>query len=993
MPRSPDIVGFGRGRSVDQRGRLRQEIDESGHEKLEDDQEHGEKEILFARGLELFGRGLDRDDFQTGDNFASAYNHIIEVLDPKLLAELDFWERIFAQYEKCISAVGVFAALPHHIQDNPDIQAYFFSRPHFNTPYLPRTVMERVDADLVVPKWLELGVSEHTFSQAPWKHFDQDQKRQYVTTALEASIPIRVLDGTRREFIDAIPKDEWNGIARERYQADPDAIAVLVKDDFDRATELFSMEDLRTSLERPVERWGAVGIAAPPQFAGLSLPLLRRLGFEEDKIDTWKSIVAQPNSNLDSGFHDFEKMTSADRDWILGQLETRAQVLDAGYQAFVGETLPKLLRKLAPAAVEKTLETLQPLLREWNLPTRDVADGILKPTIESQGASAFRTYEILAERVDCFDAGDITLLNLLCPNKESAKVLRNLMSKTGARFQDFMAFYLDTRFGRDRAGVLKGAGVPLSDEKNIVIYIDSRLPWTPPYFREFETRIASGKNSRVVAEELGREVQTQIQQIQAGKWPEDGLDDNKLGLLSHVFPPALGVSRNEYARLVRRREDRQDDIPVEWDALQGKIISFPVGKWELQADAQFETAPWSRLSEVVADVNGRKIIPEDRETQQTNELVLGPNRIIEIGREFARILTDNSASATKNALRNGYAVFLLRGGSKLPEFVSGREEAVRVFEWSKDALRDTVDHALRMYREANAASFDDDIAQATKREVPPRAKRGIVKGILGILKHETMAREEKSQRIRTILATAGVALEGDIVGQLQPTGDQSVLTEEGITLSLDQLLAGAQTKTAEAGKLSSIIVQKLLGAEAETMEKELDKWTFVEGAEGGEQRTIRFEITKRKLHAVAGLNSGVCVAVDDQLWNKPDFANVVMFADDDIAHGGMHFEIVQDGGKKYLSLPGINPSLTLLREVDPQRVIQMMLEYAKACAKAIGAIGVLIPTNTIILSNREELHPIVKELKLPTHSLTQPHQFSYSPFAYSWQDGYFVKAA
>ena len=166
------------------------------------------------------------------------------------------------------------------------------------------------------------------------------------------------------------------------------------------------------------------------------------------------------------------------------------------------------------------------------------------------------------------------------------------------------------------------------------------------------------------------------------------------------------------------------------------------------------------------------------------------------------------------------------------------------------------------------------------------------------------------------------------------------------------------------------------------------KWNFIEGAEGGEELKLQFEITKKRLHTVAGMNMGVCVAVDDKLWNKPEFMNVVLFADDGVARGGMHFEIVRDGEKKYLSLPGINPSMTALRKVDAQKLTEAMLQFAKGAAKAIGAEAVLIPTNPAIFSNRNELRGIIKGKKLPIKSLNEPHQFSYSPFPYKWQDAY-----
>ena len=311
-------------------------------------------------------------------------------------------------------------------------------------------------------------------------------------------------------------------------------------------------------------------------------------------------------------------------------------------------------------------------------------------------------------------------------------------------------------------------------------------------------------------------------------------------------------------------------------------------------------------------------------------------------------------------------------------------------EWASDSMRDTIDTALNSYRAADPNRFEQEVFEATKRELKPKARKGAVGAIAGILRSKSMLNDKKVERIRAVLEGIGLTVEGDLLADFREAseGVETDALHNAVDSYVGTLLEETRGVARQAGKVSSVIVSKILGGESGAMKSEMDKWAFVEGAEGGLQRKLQFEITKKRLHAVAGMNMGVCVAVDDRLWNKPEFMNVVLFADDGVARGGMHFEIVSSDGKKYLSLPGINPSLAALREVDAKKLTQAMLEYAKDCARAIEADAVLIPTNPGIFSNREELHGIITDMKLPVKSLKQPHQFAYAPFYYSWQDAY-----
>jgi hypothetical protein len=219
--------------------------------------------------------------------------------------------------------------------------------------------------------------------------------------------------------------------------------------------------------------------------------------------------------------------------------------------------------------------------------------------------------------------------------------------------------------------------------------------------------------------------------------------------------------------------------------------------------------------------------------------------------------------------------------------------------------------------------------------------------------------------------------------------EDDVLVRNEVQLFLRGLLDRAAFQK-QGGKLSAEVVHRLIGNENAAMQRELDKYEFIEGAEGGEEIRLKLEISKRRAHAAAGLNMGVCVAVDDQLWNKEAFSNVILWDEQGTALGGMHFEIVESEGEKYLSLPGINPSTAILSKINPERLYDAMISFAQSAARQIGASSVLVPVRQEIHSNREELHTVVLGKEYKQITLTGPHEFSYSPFSYSWQDAYVI---
>ena len=981
-------MGFGRGRSVDSRRSFDQDIQDA-------ELERAEEEEVVGQGLLGFGLAMDKFNLEKGGNWASDYEALAEHVDNDAIESPAFWKKVFQEYKLSITAHGLFSSLQTELQRDPNIQEVFLSQDNFSLSQLPRTALENLGKDNVVDELLRDGRG-FIMERVPWGFFSADEKREFVLSQIEinkgASMGLNALNGVRGQFADVVPDDEWRMILKEKLIGDYWGLIESVRGDLENLQKQFSNADLREMLMKTQD-------IEKPIYFSFDLSTLRKLEFAEGEIDLWKENCIKM-TNIDAGFEGYSKMTLEDQKWTLQELPGRAASLDEGYREYMSNKLPKQLRRLPVGAVEKTMTSIRRLISDsfgdQEVQPEDMSE-IVRSTLDAQGASGFRSLDFLSYRLHSpYGNGeeDINMVDHLLPNKDSIKVYKQVMSRTGARFQDFLAFYSDLRFFKDDEGrLLTAPEKSLMEEKLLLPYIDSGLPWVPEIFEDYERRVYERGDHDEIAAELLEEVRAKIDNIRLGELPEDEFDEETKALLVHVFPPALGVSREEYSVLIERRKNRQDDVPYEFEALQGREVSFSLGNWELEEGKEFSTKPWGRMSEVVSDINDKKIITETREDIKPDEFLLDQEKLVDIGREMVNLLKRSNSTKTIESLRDLYALYLSRGGAKLPDFVTGREEGARMTEWAKDALRDTIDTALKAYRETNAEKFDLEVLAATRRDVKPKARKSISGAITGMLRSANMSDHKKTERIKGILERVGISVEGDVLGTFRDLFENADSENPGVDIDnyVKELLQGSTGTGNQAGKLSPIIVSKILGGDADGMKHEMAKWDFIEGAEGGEERKLQFEITKKKLHAAAGMNMGVCVAVDDKLWNKREFMNVVLFADDGIARGGMHFEIVRDDSKTYLSLPGINPNMTALREVDAQKLTDAMLDFARDAARAMGAESVLIPTNPAIFSNREELHRIVTGKNMPVRSLSQSHRFSYSPFAYEWQDAYEIE--
>jgi hypothetical protein len=123
--------------------------------------------------------------------------------------------------------------------------------------------------------------------------------------------------------------------------------------------------------------------------------------------------------------------------------------------------------------------------------------------------------------------------------------------------------------------------------------------------------------------------------------------------------------------------------------------------------------------------------------------------------------------------------------------------------------------------------------------------------------------------------------------------------------------------------------------------------------------------------------------VDVLLWNRPEFLQCVFWDEEGTAQGGMHLLLVEEEGKRYLVLPGINPSVRLLARVEASVLLEAVVDHGWRLARRLGLQGVWVPASPAIHSNRRAIQEELARRDWPVRG-TQVHAFSTEPYPYTF---------
>ncbi len=609
----------------------------------------------------------------------------------------------------------------------------------------------------------------------------------------------------------------------------------------------------------------------------------------------------------------------------------------------IGEDLIEFLRRSegVQSHIASGLSLLLPLLQKFP----SAWSSFIKPVIFNQTQGAFLCLQAI-ERIWRFGAIE---------SEEDLLFLKKLIEDHGK-----LAYNLLNNF------IIKGltSGVipkPVSSQQQSIAAFLNEVPY--PIIEIYQ----SYKDS---PEQLG-ELKQRCEEIRAKIVQGDSASVENYpffeAMLMYVFPPAVTSENRQYAALYRSRQDRSEDtekIPAE---LRAKGYEASTGRMSLKDPSRPpDLTKWSTILEAVRETNSQPL-----ETMNAKE-------IAGIGKDLLACWRENNfrdESKKRDFLKRLYLYFRCTRGQKLPESLHTYESIMSLKEFMGDTLGHLVAECILAYRtqsEDNERDYQATINQMFQRKI--ENTEGKAQAIINIMKRFRNDPEAGKTAIAGALRLDDVDVLDKIWDGLQ---DKTTIAE--IAKVLEELRFEPQP-----GKESFTITSKLQGNEYRAMQSEIgSKFEFHSSIKSV---LLRFEVSKKKAHGVAGLNMGVCVAPDKKLWANPDFMNVIIWDDEQIAQGGMHILLITDNGKQYLVLPGINPSVSLLTRVSAAAIFGHLISYAADLARELGCDAVLVPTNASIHSNRSEIQRVIAEKNYRKIVLGQVHDFSYDPFAYSFQD-------
>lgn len=431
--------------------------------------------------------------------------------------------------------------------------------------------------------------------------------------------------------------------------------------------------------------------------------------------------------------------------------------------------------------------------------------------------------------------------------------------------------------------------------------------------------------------------------------------------LQHVFPPAISATRQTYEQLYQTLGDRPGDVALLGGPFENPApLTVAAGSWQLR-EGTIDVQPFEWL---------KACLPADDAPLEADS-TLG----------WDLVTAWSEGRLAREQVRVPLLERLLRGvpaSERPPASTQSAAQLLAIRDLAADALLGLVERALLAARALDAPRFERLVR--TKLAPPPRVGPGLVKAVsrtLEAVRAQTLDRAEAGARLAAQLQVFETTEEN--INELLDTPASAV---RAALLALP-----ARSVELEPGKEVGRVHGELIGQQLQGMNEVLAHELAYRAS--SETLRLRVEVTKRRAHAAVGLAEGVCVARDEALWNSPNFLQAVIWNEAGVCLGGLHLLTVVDEGGTYLALPGINPALSLLERVDAGTLLRTLLDWASGLAKQCGLAGVWVPTATVIHSNRQAISLALAQQRLAVRH-TKQHQFSFSPWAYRFDEVYVV---
>jgi len=163
------------------------------------------------------------------------------------------------------------------------------------------------------------------------------------------------------------------------------------------------------------------------------------------------------------------------------------------------------------------------------------------------------------------------------------------------------------------------------------------------------------------------------------------------------------------------------------------------------------------------------------------------------------------------------------------------------------------------------------------------------------------------------------------------------------------------------------LAEDILKSPLWAIEQEKAKYEYQAAAEGIK---LALRMIKGIPYGMWGLNAGVCIAADIELWKDPHFKLIAMIDEETgTAAGFIHVYEVEIKGKKIWTLPGIEPSTEFIGQVNAQELYDKVMEQVIEFAKLAGTSAVYLPTDPTVHSNRSDIQKAIKSKNYKTKTI------------------------
>ncbi|QDV07471.1 hypothetical protein Poly30_29970 [Planctomycetes bacterium Poly30] len=617
------------------------------------------------------------------------------------------------------------------------------------------------------------------------------------------------------------------------------------------------------------------------------------------------------------------------------------------------------------ARLVSALSGCTPLVRRWP----SGWSGLIRPAIAAHGPRStglLRSFRWVDER--------------WLQQDSDLRLLGEIVTQFGVRVPEIMD-------GLILPGLRERQITDLTGERALLLQFLREVPLAEPQvyerFRAIQQDSSlSETQKREAVEALHGTLLTLSESVRAGEVSREEMEHPLFPLvLYHVFPPAMSTTRDQHVQNFASFDDHEDHV-LERDPGEHRRRRYSLrqGAWEQRPGVEIDRSHWAVLMEAAAEVG-----PGTAGVEPTSENTLALGWDLLARWAEGRIGRD----VIQRELLGRVLVHARAGGVDLPSHADTPTQLIECKEFLGDHVRDVVEQCLIAARKQDPARYDR-LVQA-KFAPDTSIGAGLVKSMW------SLAQEIAAQRVSGPEVTARLErqLRHFVVDPAQFPAALAACKDRDEVRALLQSLVPVEVKV-EVGKEQARLMADFVGQASSAMHRELyggdgqpAKLVYVHSSSAPPME-ITLELSKRKAHAPIGLCEGVCVATDKELWNRPDFFQVIFWGPDGIAAGGMHVLIVEEEGVEYVTLPGINPSLRFLDAVEISAVLDVAIDYAWQLARRWGCAGVWVPTSTAIHSNRRAVQMEMARRRWGTRA-TSEHLFSFHPYRYTFREVFEVR--